>query len=133
MAIVSKESSPNPKPTQGICAIPYSAIIQPANVVPTVTPKLPKDVARLFANSNACGAADIMYADALKKHGAYKNPQTAITPIVAQVLVPESCNAKGNSNVPVRKKAVVAAILLASILPAIQLDMIPATPNSTIM
>jgi hypothetical protein len=51
---------PKTTPIQGIYATPFVTMIHPPIVVPSVTPRFPKDVARLLANSSESGADEII-------------------------------------------------------------------------
>lgn len=90
-------------------------------VVPKVTPRFPNEVARLFPNSKRSGTDEIIYVEAYKKLGEYRNPQIPMTTIVASVFPSEMYRRMSTKIVTDRKNAVVFGILLFSILPAIQL------------
>jgi hypothetical protein len=67
--------------------------------------------------------------EAFKKIGEYKNPQIPITTTVAILFPSEKYSRIGINIVPERKNAVVLAMFLFSILPAIQLAKTPIIPK----
>ncbi|MNN67474.1 hypothetical protein D3C81_1831110 [compost metagenome] len=59
-AIIKNARQPKSIVSQGENSTPLETMIQPPTVVPNVTPRFPKEVARLLANSNASGADEII-------------------------------------------------------------------------
>lgn len=127
--IIKKAKIPNTKPIHGLYEAPLATIIHPPKVVPKVTPRFPKEVAKLLANSRESGTEEIIYVDAFWKLGEYRKPQMAMLMILAGRLSPEKYSKKGIITVPERNKAVVLATFQLSIFPAIQLAATPMIPK----
>ena len=116
IVIIAKNAKTTP--TQGVIDILYCVIKKPPIAVPNETPKFPNEVCKLFANSFALGAAEIIYPTPIRKHGPYIIPQKLVTSATIKNVSPVYAKANGTINTPRIKIRVVQNIYLPKNLPA---------------